>query len=147
MVLLSGSFFSILVPHWILVATFVCTVTIVHGSFPFWTLLCRVYCPYGLIFCHRLYDCSVTVICIAKPFFSNLPVRNEWDIKDYDLFRCCCTWWGIYYFMVSFVNSPCCIVNEWINVGRFNWTGHVYFRDAHHRLMDAFLTGYCFEDS
>ncbi len=139
--------FPFLAPHWILVVTFVCTVIIVHGSFPFWTLLCGVYRPYGFIFCHQLYNHSVTAICLAKPLVSNLPVSYEWDIKDCVLFGCCCAWWGFYYFMVCFVNRQCCIVNECINVSRFNWIGHVYFRGEHHLLMDAFIAGYCFGDS
>ena len=94
--------FPILVPHWILVVTFVCTVIIVHGSFPFWTLLCGVYRPYGFIFCHQLYNHSVTAICLAKPLVSNLPVSYEWDIKDCVLFGCCYAWWGLLIFYGMF---------------------------------------------
>ena len=86
--------FLILVPHWILVVTFVRTVIIVHGSLPFWILLCGVYHPYGLIVCYQLYNHSFTAICLAKLLVSNLPVSYKWDIKDCALFGCCCAWWG-----------------------------------------------------
>ena len=83
--------FPILVPHWILVDTFVCTVITVHGSFnPFWTLLCGVYCPYGLIFCRQRYNRNVTAICLAKSVVFNLPVSYEQDITDCVLFECSC---------------------------------------------------------
>jgi hypothetical protein len=106
--------FPILVLHQILVVTFVCTVIIAHGSFPFSTLLCRVYRPYGLIFCQQLYNHSFTAICLAKPLVCSLPVSYEWDIEVLlYLVR-------LLIFMVCFANSPCCIVDECINVGRFN---------------------------
>ena len=45
---------SNLVPHWILIVTFVCTVIVVHCSFnPFWTLLCKVCHPFELVFCYQ----------------------------------------------------------------------------------------------
>ncbi len=40
--------------------------SLVHGSFPIWTLLCGVYCPYGLIFFAN-FDRSITAICLATP--------------------------------------------------------------------------------
>ncbi len=139
--------FPILVLHWILVATFVCAVIVAHGSFPFWTLLCGVYRPYGLIFYCWLCNRIVTEICLGKPVVSNLPVSYKWDMEDCVLFDCCYAWWGFLIFMVCFANSPCCIVNECINVSRFNWVGHVSFRGVHHCLIDALMGGYCFEDS
>ena len=139
--------FPILVPRWILVVTFVSTVMIVHGSFPFWTLRCGVYRPYGLISFANLIS-VVLLRSVWRRLFSYLPMSYERDIKDCVMFEClCCAWWDFLYFMVCFANSPWCIVNECINVSRFNWIGHVYFSGAHHHLIDALTNGDCFADS
>ncbi len=61
--------------------------SLVHGSFPFWTLLCGVYRLYGLIFFAN-FNRSVTAICLAT-LFLNVPVSYERDIKDCVIFECC----------------------------------------------------------
>ena len=46
--------------------------------------------------------------------------------------------------MVCLAKCPCCVVDRCIDVSRFIWIGHVYFRGAHHRsedLMDALTNG------
>ncbi len=57
---------------------------LVHGSFPFWTLLCGVYRSYGLI-SFANFNRSVTAIYLA----SNVPVSYKWDIKDCVMLECC----------------------------------------------------------
>ena len=51
----------------------------------------------------------------------------------------CCTWWGFQYCVVCWVNFPCSIVNECVNVSRFNQFSHVYFRGANHGFEDLMV--------
>jgi hypothetical protein len=66
MVLLSGSWFfhlgSALNP-----GSYKYVLPLVHGSFPFWTLLCGVYRPYGLIFFTN-FNRSITAICFGDAY-------------------------------------------------------------------------------
>ena len=136
--------FPILVPHWILVVTFVCTVITVHGSFhPFWTLLCGVYRSYGIIY----FMANVIPWCYCDLFGEACSLQFTSELRTGHQ-RLCLVWVFLLHLaspcnivVVCFVNSPCCIVNECINVSRFNWIGHVDFRGAHHHLMDALTDG------
>jgi hypothetical protein len=61
---------------------------------PFWTLLCGVYRPHGLI-SFANFIIVVLLWSVWQCLFSNVPVSYEWDIKDCVMFEClCCTWWG-----------------------------------------------------
>ncbi len=55
--------------------------------FHFWTLLCRVYRPYGLIFFAN-FNRSITAICWWR-LFSNVPVSYKRDIEDCVIFESC----------------------------------------------------------
>jgi hypothetical protein len=67
--------FPFLVPHWILVVTFVCTV-ISPWFFSIWTLPCEVYRPYGLIFFAN-FIIVVLLRSVWRRLFSNVPVSYE----------------------------------------------------------------------
>ncbi len=85
--------FPFLVPHWIMVVTFVCT-AISPWFFSIWTLLCGVYHPYGLIFFAN-FIIVVLLQFVWQCLFSNVPVSYEWDNEDCIMCEClCCTWWG-----------------------------------------------------
>ncbi len=109
--------------------------SLVHGSFPFWTLLCGVYHPYRLISFHLV---TPILQCTSELWTEHrrlCRIRVVLRLVRFLIF------YGI------FVNSPCCIVNECINAGRFDWIVHVYFRGVHHHLMDVLTYGNRFEDS
>jgi hypothetical protein len=77
--------------------------------------------------------------------FFNVPVSYKSDIKDCVMFKYCAApseAFNILWYVLQIAHAA--FVKECINVGRFNWIGHVYFRDEHHHMMDAFIAGYRF---
>ncbi len=84
--------FPFLVPHWILVVSFVSTV-ISSWFFPFWTLLYGVYRPYGLKKIAN-FDRSVTAICLATPILQCTSELQTGHQRLCHVRLLCCTWWG-----------------------------------------------------
>ncbi len=147
MVLLSGSWcfhFWFRIESWWLHSY---VLSLVHGSFPFWTLLCGVYRPYGLIFFTNFIIVVLLRSVLEMPILQCTSELRTGHRRLCHVRVCAAPGEAFNILWYVFANSPCYIVNECINVSRFIWIGHVYFRGVHHHLMDALTYGNCFEDS